>query len=93
MFIVVHGVVQGVGYRRFVADKAAGRRVRGMVRNADNGSVEIIAIGDRGDIRRFLRDINISMEHGPSVMHVDTYEENNKRFPKTARDYVSFVVE
>jgi acylphosphatase len=39
------GRVQGVGFRNFVNEKASELDVRGWVRNDDDGSVEVFAIG------------------------------------------------
>jgi acylphosphatase len=44
--IVVHGRVQGVGFRAFVEYEALARGVGGWVRNRRDGSVEAIFIGE-----------------------------------------------
>ena len=44
--LVVHGRVQGVGYRAWAADTAQRLGLDGWVRNQRDGSVEILAIGD-----------------------------------------------
>jgi acylphosphatase len=41
----VRGQVQGVGFRNFVMKNAAALGVRGWVRNDDDGSVEVYALG------------------------------------------------
>jgi acylphosphatase len=43
--IIVRGLVQGVGYRAFVADEAQARRVGGWVRNRRDGTVEAVLSG------------------------------------------------
>jgi len=45
--LVVHGLVQGVGFRWFVARRADGLGLSGYVRNLYDGSVEAEAEGDR----------------------------------------------
>ncbi len=46
MHVVVEGHVQGVGYRYFVQEVAAGLNVTGWVRNRmEDGSVEVVAEG------------------------------------------------
>lgn len=41
----VRGLVQGVGYRAFVADEAARRGLSGWVRNRRDGTVEAVLSG------------------------------------------------
>jgi acylphosphatase len=41
----VRGQVQGVGFRFFVEQSAQALGVRGWVRNVDDGSVEVYAVG------------------------------------------------
>ncbi|HEY8739691.1 MAG TPA: acylphosphatase [Candidatus Dormibacteraeota bacterium] len=68
---VVHGGVQGVGYRDFVSREAVRRRLRGYVRNASDGSVEIEAEGRRMELDAFLAELR----RGPrfaEVGRVDT---------------------
>jgi acylphosphatase len=45
--VVVHGTVQGVGYRYAMIDAAAAFRVTGWVRNRRDGTVEALVQGER----------------------------------------------
>lgn len=44
--LVVHGRVQGVGYRAFVEREAHARDLQGWVRNCRDGTVEAVLAGD-----------------------------------------------
>ena len=44
---IVHGDVQGVGYRFFAQRQAARLGLRGYVRNLRDGTVEVVAEGPR----------------------------------------------
>ena len=44
---IVRGHVQGVGYREFARKRAEELGVTGMVRNLDDGDVEVIAAGTK----------------------------------------------
>ena len=64
--IVVEGLVQGVGFRWFVARSAEGMGLRGFVANLYDGNVEIEAEGDRSLVEEFIRDV----KRGPRSAHV-----------------------
>lgn len=63
---VVHGWVQGVGYREFAAREARRLALKGYVRNSSDGSVEVEAEGRREDLEQ-LRD---RLERGPPMAEV-----------------------
>ena len=46
----VRGRVQGVGFRYFVQHSANALGVRGWVRNDDDGSVQVYAVGTSGQL-------------------------------------------
>jgi acylphosphatase len=51
---VVHGRVQGVGFRFFVLRVADGLPISGWVANESDGTVRCVAEGSRGDLERLL---------------------------------------
>jgi acylphosphatase len=51
---IVHGRVQGVGFRFFVMRVAAGLAIAGWVANENDGSVRCVAEGSRSDLERLL---------------------------------------
>lgn len=67
----VTGRVQGVGFRWWTRQNAAGLGLEGAVRNRRDGSVEIHVRGPREDIASFRR----MLEAGPSAARVDAVEE------------------
>ena len=52
--IKVYGVVQGVGFRSFVKRIADELNINGYVMNKEDGSVEILAEGEKKNIDVFL---------------------------------------
>ena len=66
MRVVISGLVQGVGYRYFVLQKARALGIRGYVRNLDSGEVEVVAQGGEGLLDSLRRDLRI----GPRSAHV-----------------------
>ena len=92
-FFVVHGTVQGVGYRAFVKFVADKYLVRGMVRNAPDGTVEILAEGGDDSMSSFEKDIEVYDRYGPQVFHVEKSLEGDGNFPRGIKAYSGFVVE
>ncbi|UCF71447.1 MAG: acylphosphatase [candidate division WOR-3 bacterium] len=64
--ITVQGVVQGVGYRFFVLNQARLYDIKGYVRNMPDGTVEVVAEGDKGIVKDFINRLRI----GPLSAHV-----------------------
>lgn len=52
--IIVEGFVQGVGFRFFVQEMAISLNLFGWVRNRWDGSVEIVAEGEKGQLEQLL---------------------------------------
>lgn len=63
----VFGLVQGVGFRAYVLERARGLGLVGWVRNEMDGRVEGEAEGDDADIATFL----LQLRRGPSLAHVE----------------------
>ena len=57
--IIVEGLVQGVGFRWFVARRAEALGLRGYVKNLYNGSVEIEAEGDRSLVEELVKEVKV----------------------------------
>jgi acylphosphatase len=67
--IVVQGLVQGVGFRWFVAGRAQELGVHGYVRNLFNGNVEISAAGEQGALEELIRIVRVG-PRSARVTHV-----------------------
>ena len=67
---VVHGYVQGVGFRYFVLSRARLLGVVGYVRNRTDGTVEVIAEGTHEQLGSLLE----ALERGPIGASVDYVE-------------------
>jgi acylphosphatase len=65
---IVKGRVQGVGYRYFAKTAAEKRGLTGYARNSDDGSVEVLAIGDPAQVEDFLADL----QRGPGLAQVSS---------------------
>jgi acylphosphatase len=67
---VVRGRVQGVGYRWFVEREAHMLGIAGWVRNNADGSVEVLAQGNREQ----LSGLHSRLRQGPRAARVDDVE-------------------
>ncbi|HMQ68937.1 MAG TPA: acylphosphatase [Ignavibacteria bacterium] len=57
--ITVNGLVQGVGYRYFCYRKAAEYSIMGYAKNLIDGSVEIVASGEKELVSDFIKEIKV----------------------------------
>jgi acylphosphatase len=64
---VVHGAVQGVGFRDFVQRRASRAGLSGWVRNQPDGTVEVLAEGDRQKLGELLEELN----RGPGLAAIE----------------------
>ncbi|GHO42992.1 acylphosphatase [Ktedonospora formicarum] len=56
---LVHGRVQGVGFRQFVVEQARRLRLRGYTRNTNSGDVEVVAQGARPAQEQLLEHLRL----------------------------------
>ncbi|WP_100398913.1 acylphosphatase [Bacillus sp. FJAT-44742] len=68
--VLVYGIVQGVGFRRYTRKNAVKYRIKGWVRNNTNGTVEIIAQGTPSRMGLFIGTIL----NGPKRAKVDSIQ-------------------
>ncbi len=70
---LVHGRVQGVGFRWFVWRQAERLQLGGLARNLRDGSVEVIAEGPEAALVEFER----ALQRGPSSAQVERVEKTD----------------
>lgn len=80
----VQGRVQGVGFRYMIKMVADQLGVTGTVKNEDDGSVTIEAIGNDDIIQKFIEEVKKSPSPSGRVQYVDVQEdpmiEERKKF-------------
>jgi acylphosphatase len=69
--MVVHGRVQGIGYRAFVEHEALRRGIEGWVRNRRDGSVEAMLAGDADAVTAMIE----ACRRGPYSARIDTLDQ------------------
>ncbi|MGJ5181527.1 acylphosphatase [Bradyrhizobium oligotrophicum] len=65
--VMIHGRVQGVGYRAWVEDQAILNGLEGWVRNRTDGSVEAVFAGPADDVAAMVG----ACRKGPPAARVD----------------------
>jgi len=71
--VIFRGRVQGVGFRYTAMHAARGYEVCGFVRNLADGSVEVVAEGEKGQLEAFLGDLTDTMSS--YIIEVNQNEE------------------
>ena len=84
--ILIHGRVQGVGYRYFVEDQAQTLSLVGWVRNLPQGDVEAYAEGSRNDLEQWIEQLR----KGPPLSRV---EKLSVDWPPPENRHSSFSIE
>ena len=64
---IVYGLVQGVNYRYFVQRNAESLGLAGYVCNCDDGSVEVVAEGEKGKLQQLISRLEV----GPRAARVE----------------------
>jgi acylphosphatase len=82
--IIIHGKVQGVGFRFESMQKARELHLAGFVRNERDGTVYIEAQGDRGDLNKFLHWCEF---HGPPLAKISKVDS---KFTNESKNYQGF---
>jgi acylphosphatase len=70
---LVHGRVQGVGFRWFVMRAGSRLGLEGYVRNLPDGTVEVVARGEQAA----LNELEGSLGRGPTLARVDHVDKFN----------------
>ena len=74
----IHGVVQGVGFRWFVRERARRLGLSGWVRNLPDGTVEVAAAGES----KQLAVLRAELARGPEGAIVDRLEDVVDALPR-----------
>jgi acylphosphatase len=78
--IIVFGNVQGVFFRANTLSVATKLGLKGFVRNLPNGSVEIIAEGDKEKLQKLLEWSSYGPEGAKVTKTESKWEENKNEF-------------
>ena len=95
--IIVSGRVQGVGYRALVKQIAMSFKVKGLVRNAEEGNVELFCECDDKLFDKFLENIKVKGDPQDmlsiSVDELNVYKEGNKNYVNPPTEFKTFYID
>lgn len=78
--LVISGDVQGIGFRAWVRRWARERDIVGWVKNREDGSLEVVAEGEKKKLEKLIMDCH----DGPDIAMVEsvdaTWEEPTSEF-------------
>ena len=77
--LLASGSVQGVGFREFCRRIGGFCSLSGYVKNLDDGTVEIVAEGEKEQIAEFCRRISVRLPLGIHVKKLETISQEEVR--------------
>jgi len=80
---VVYGLVQGVNYRYFVQRNAESIGLNGYVQNLDDGSVEVLAEGEKDKLAQLIA----KLKAGPRAARVERVDVEWGEYSGKYRDF------
>ncbi len=80
----IQGMVQGVGFRQFIYEKARRLGVKGYVKNCQDGSVECLAEGNT----KQLKELHKALNCGPNYSRVDRVLQKKSNLVLTQSSFV-----
>jgi len=80
---VIQGTVQGVFFRRFVAEHAKNLSLTGFTRNLENGGVEVVVEGEQGSIER-LKSL---LEKGPAHAQIRSVTTEQRKWSGDFKEF------
>lgn len=83
MHVRVRGEVQGVFFRKWMAEEATRRGLRGWVRNRADGSLEAVFSGEMSTVRDMVR----ACHQGPSKARVSQVVQIPGEYKPTDEDF------
>ena len=83
--LFISGLVQGVGFRRFIQKQALEMAVGGWVRNLPDGKVEVLLQGERQEVEMVIE----SCRQGPFMAEI---EEVEIEWEEITQEHIDFAV-
>ena len=86
LHLIIHGRVQGIGYRYSAVRQARALGLTGFVRNCGDGTVEVVAEGEEKHLAQLLA----WCKNGPMLARVTTADEHWEECRREFQDFSTF---
>lgn len=83
VIIFVSGRVQGVFFRAFTREKALALKLKGWVKNLEDGRVKVVAEGEKEKIEKLIE----FLKEGPPLAKVENLEIEWKEYKGEFEDF------
>lgn len=87
LHLIIHGVVQGVGYRQWLRRRALDAGLAGWVRNRADGTVEALLSGPPDTVEMLVADA-MRGPLGAKVGRIDRRDDQSFRANRVDTDFV-----
>ena len=77
--VFITGNVQGVFFRKFIKDEADKLKLKGFVRNLDDGRVEVVIEGEDSKVNEMLEKCKTGSQHS-DVKNAEVEDMNHQGF-------------
>jgi len=95
--ILVEGMIQGVGYRALIKQAARSLKLKGLIRNLPDETVEIFIEGPKQNIQQFLKQIHIKGKPEDilsiNVIETKCFWEGEKGYQPAWKPYRRFEID
>ncbi|WP_338601527.1 acylphosphatase [Sulfolobus tengchongensis] len=86
VYIRIYGVVQGVGFRKFVQIHAIRLGIKGYARNLPDGSVEVVAEGHEEALSKLLEYVR----RGPPAAEVEKVDYSFSEYKGEFKEFETY---
>jgi len=95
--ILVEGMIQGVGYRALIKQAARSLKLKGLIRNLPDETIEIFIEGPKQNIQKFLKRIHIKGKPEDTlsinVTDIKCFWEGEKGYTEAWKPYKGFQID
>ncbi len=90
--LIVKGFIQGIGYRAYIKENAVKLKVKGIVKNLQNNSVEIYCNTINDETYEKFKEMLISEDSEGTIEEIEEYFEDTEGYGKGPAQWIGFNI-